>query len=310
MMNRKLKNLARRVTALLLAAMTVLPVGMLTRPAKAAITTTNTKIVVWDWVDDVQSLGQDGIDYHTANENKNIAYRDTKYSRILFYYPDGGERYYCNVSPWTGLEDDGQGYDEWSTFHPQQVFLDAESRIGSSANREWNDDLIAAETAAIQASYTGNADDLARFIFGDLADFSYSQRVSANKSDPKSFVTMGGLRTPYVSYAEKYDKSASKDHTWRLWAAEKDDTCSAFAICLTNDYEDLDVRHTYGGFANMATYDRKTEKNQRIDGWVIDNHFIYANSANHRGEFANPLGPNICFWHWDNDSGAANEAPT
>ena len=308
MMNRKLKNLARRVTALLLAAMTVLPVGMLTRPAKAAITTTNTKIVVWDWVDDVQSLGQDGIDYHTANENKNIAYRDTKYSRILFYYPDGGERYYCNVSPWTGLEDDGQGYDEWSTFHPQQVFLDAESRIGSSANREWNDDLIAAETAAIQAGYTGNADAFARSILGDLANYNYSQRVSANKSDPKSFVTMGGLRTPYVSYAEKYDKSASKDHTWRLWAAEKDDSCSAFAICLTNDYEDLDVRHTYGGFANMATYDRKKEKDQRIDGWVIDNHFIYANSANHRGEFANPIGPNICFWHWDNDSGAANEA--
>jgi len=309
MRNKTLRNIAQRATAMMLSALTMLPAGLLSQPAKAAeISTTMTKIVVWDWIDDVQSLGQEGLDYHPDNEKKNIFYDDTKYSRILFYYPDGGERYYCNVSPWTGLEDDGQGYDEWSTFHPQQVFLDGESRISNSANREWNDDLIAAETAAIQAGYTGSADGLAMAVLGDLANYSYSQRVSANKSDPKSFVTMGGLRTPYVQYAEKYNKSASTDHTWRLWAAEKDDTCSAFAICLTNDYEDLDVRHTYGGFANIATYDRKTKKDQRIDGWVIDNHFIYANSANHRGEFANAIGPNICLWHWDNDSGAANEA--
>ena len=133
MKNRKLKNLARRVTALLLAAATVLPVGLLTRPAQAAVmNTTNTKIVVWQWIDDMQSIAS-GADYDPANDLRNIPVRDTKYTRILFYTNEDGSDYYFNASPDGGTD---PGY--FSNYKENEIYLDEQSRIWDSSNNEWN----------------------------------------------------------------------------------------------------------------------------------------------------------------------------
>lgn len=295
MRNKKLKNITQRATAMLLAALTMLPAGLLSPPAKAAEpSTTMTKFVVWDWIDDVQALGTN-LDYHPDNEKKNISYDDTKYSRMLFYYTSGGERYYFNVHPWNGA-----GFDDYSTFKPDEVYADEFSRIGHSAHKEWNQDLIDAEKRALDAGYSPTDNALLKALIGD---YDYGKQEEDNKVNKKSFVSMGGLRTPYVQYSGENHG----DHTWRLWASDVNDNWIKFAVCLTDDYEKLDVRNTYGGYSNTKTWDADKEKDQETEGWHIDNHFVYANSANHRGTFSTARARNICFWHWDEDTGAPNE---
>ena len=130
MKNGKLKRITRRAVSMLLAALTVLPVDLLSLSANAApasnevmkpISTTWTKFVVWDFIEDMQELGQAGADYHPSNETHNIDVGDTKYTRILFYQNVGNDYYYFNASP-TGGPKKGDGL---TTYYEDQITLDA-----------------------------------------------------------------------------------------------------------------------------------------------------------------------------------------
>ena len=285
MKNGKLKRITRRAVSMLLAALTVLPVDLLSLSANAApasnevmkpISTTWTKFVVWDFIEDMQELGQAGVDYHPSNETHNIDVGDTKYSRILFYQNVGNDYYYFNASP-TGGPKKGDGL---TTYYEDQITLDATSRLGNAANSEWANDML---TAQMRALTSGN---------------NATERIADNKRNPKSFVTKGGLRTPYLQYGgtkEGYE-------TWRLWVANEDDSCSNSALCLVDDYENLDIRLTTG-FDDHQHHYGADNKLYRCDPWIIDKHFVIACAANFRTteEF-------FSIWHWDNDSGGINEA--
>ena len=135
MKNGKLKRFTHRALSMLLAVLTVLPSGLLTMPARAAeIQTTQTKLVVWDWITDMQSIGK-GADYDPNTDpfvdgHAAIPVGDTKYTRIMFYQNQGGDRYYFN----------GDG-ETVKAGKENKVYLDEYSRIGHSAHKEWNQDL-------------------------------------------------------------------------------------------------------------------------------------------------------------------------
>ncbi len=309
MKNRKLKRFARRAVSMLLAALTVAPIELLSIAANAApesnevmkpISTTWTKFVVWDWIEDMQEIGNNA-DYHPSNETHNIDVGDTKYTRILFYQETGGDYYYFNAAPNGGPK---KG-DSLTTYYEDNVTLDATSRLGNSANKEWADDLIATERRAMLAggaidpasisSYLSSAEWL-KMVSSMAA--TESARISDNKRNPKSFVTMGGLRTPYLQYGGEKEGY----QTWRLWAANKDDTCSNSALCLVDDYENLDMRLTTGFDDHQHHYGADNAL-YRTDPWIIDKHFVIACAANYQ-----TTENNFAIWHWDNDWGGINEA--
>ena len=248
MRNGKLKGFARRGMSMLLAALMVAPFGMFAPTAQAAETTpvsSTTNFVIWDWIDNIQKIGKDA----------DCANPDATYSRILFYLNAGGDRYYFNASP-----DGGTKSGDWyTTYYEDQIYLDANSRVGASANKEWGD---------------------------DLASFDH-------------FITVGGVRTPYLQWGEVKQGYQS----WRLWVANKDDTRSDFTLCLADDYEDLDIRRTYGGFAEHYAYYGADNDRIRTDPWIIDKHCVIACAANYK-----TTHDNFAIWHWDNDSGGINEA--
>ena len=308
MKNGKLKRITRRAVSMLLAALTVLPVDLLSLSANAApasnevmkpISTTWTKFVVWDFIEDMQELGQAGVDYHPSNETHNIDVGDTKYTRILFYQNVGNDYYYFNASP-TGGPKKGDGL---TTYYEDQITLDATSRLGNSANREWANDMLTAQMRALTAGQSQSADtgdDLTSVLLAALGSNSQQKaaRIADNKRNPKSFVTKGGLRTPYLQYGgtkEGYE-------TWRIWVANEDDSCSNSALCLVDDYENLDIRLTTGFDDHQHGYGADN-KLYRCDPWIIDKHCVIACAANFQTteEF-------FSIWHWDNDSGGINEA--
>ena len=258
MKNGKLKRFTHRALSMLLAVLTVLPSGLLTMPARAAeIQTTQTKLVVWDWITDMQSIGK-GADYDPNTDpfvdgHAAIPVKDTKYTRIMFYQSTGGDRYYFNGGPEGGNK---PGY--YSNYDENKIYLDSDSRIGNSSHKEWNQ---------------------------DLTDFEH-------------FVTLGGQRTPYIQYAEE----KKGYHSWRFWCANKDDSLSDYTLMLVDDYEDLDLRRTYGGFSDPHIYYGAKNDRFRSDGWIIDKHFVGAAAANY--EYTHD---NFVIWHWDNDSGGYNE---
>ena len=260
MKNGTLKRFTHRAMSMLLAVLTVLPSGLLTMPARAAeIQTTQTKLVVWDWIDDIQSLGKDGVDYDPNTDpfvdgHAAIPVGDTKYTRIMFYQSTGGDRYYFNGAPDGGTKSG----DIYTTYHEDKIYVDADSRIGNSSHKEWNQDL----------------------------------------ADGDHFITVGGQRTPYIQYAEKKEGY----HSWRFWCANEDDSLSDYTLMLVDDYEDLDLRRTYGGFSDPHIYYGGSNSRYRSDGWIIDKHFVGAAAANYQFSF-----DNFVIWHWDNDSGGYNE---
>lgn len=251
MKNGTIKRFARRAASLLLAALTLVPEGLLTFPARASeINTSETKFVVWDWIEDMQGIGA-GADYHPDNEKKSISVGETKYSRIMFYQSVGGDRYYFNADP-------GSHPGTESKYAEDKIYLDAQSRVGNSAHREWNQDL----------------------------------------AENDCFITLGGERTPYIQYAQ----TVHDFHSWRLWVANKDDTCSDHTLCLVDDYENLDVRRTLGGFSNpYIVYGAKAES-FRSDPWIIAKTAHIVPASYWAGY------DNCTIWHWDNDTGGYDEA--
>ena len=255
MKNGKAKRFAHRAMSMLLAVLMVMPAGILAARA-AGPSTTQTKLVVWDWIDDMQSIGQ-GADYNPANENKNIPVGETKYSRIMFYQNVGGDRYFFNAAPRGGTSD---GY--FSNYEEDKIYVDVNARVGNSVHKEWNSDMIAAE-------------------FGG------------------SFLSTSGLRTPYIQWREVKEGYQS----WRLWAANTNDTWSEYAVMQVDDYEDLDVRRTDGFDINAVSYYGEKNTPIRADGWIIAKEFVGAAAANHKFSFNY-----FTIWHWDNDAGGYNEA--
>ena len=255
-----LSSLTRRAAAFVLALATLVPSELMSMPARAAeIKSTETKIVVWDWIDDMQSIGK-GADYDPANESKAIPVGQTKYSRIMFYQNVGGDRYYFNADPNGGPGGKGTGY--YTSYEASKVYLDANSRVGSSSNNEWSADMVAAENGG-------------------------------------SFITLGGVRTPYIQYVEV----KKGYHAWRLWSANKDDTWSKYALLLEDDYEHLNVRLTDGFALWSQTHYGADDKSYRADPWIIDHHCVVAPAANYE-----TTHDDYAIWHWDNDSGQWNEA--
>ena len=249
MKNGKLKRFTHRALSMLLAVLTVLPTGLFTLPARAAeIQTTQTKIVVWDWITDIQSLGQDGVDYDPNTDpfvagHAAIPVGDTKYTRIMFYQNAGGDRYYFNGDGATVKRGD-----------EDKLYMDEYSRVGHSSHKEWNQ---------------------------DLADFEH-------------FITVGGERTPYI----KWRQVKEGYQEWRLYMADKNtDAYTNWALCLADDFEDL-----YTIYDNGSGYGEWGGKDTRIDGWIIDKHFVGAAAANY--EYTHD---NFVLWHWDNDRGGYNE---
>lgn len=248
MKNGKLKRMTHRALSMLLAVLTVLPSGLLTMPARAAeIQTTQTKLVVWDWITDMQSIGK-GADYDPNTDpfvdgHAAIPVKDTKYTRIMFYQSTGGDRYYFNGDGATVKRGD-----------EDKLYMDEYSRVGHSSHKEWNQ---------------------------DLADFEH-------------FITVGGERTPYI----KWRQVKEGYQEWRLYMADKNtDAYTNWALCLADDFEDL-----YTIYDNGSGYGEWGGKDTRIDGWIIDKHFVGAAAANY--EYTHD---NFVLWHWDNDRGGYNE---
>ena len=252
-----LSSFTRRAAAFALALATLVPSELMSMPARAAeIKSTETKFVMWDWINDMQSIGS-GADYDPSNENRAIPVGETKYSRILLYRNEGGDRYYFNASPRGG---NGNGY--YTSYDPNKIYLDSESRVGNGSNKEWNADMEKAE------------------------------------ADKGSFLTKGGLRTPYLQYTD-----VSHDyHSWRIWAANPDDSVSTYAVMLEDDYEDLNVRRTRGGFSNTNSGYGAKDYDIRSDPWIINKkaHIVpqsrWKDLSNHG------------IWHWDNNTGGYDEA--
>ncbi|MBQ9720907.1 MAG: RICIN domain-containing protein, partial [Oscillospiraceae bacterium] len=135
-------------------------------------------------------------------------------------------------------------------------------------------------------------------------DADYRIGISSHKelnqdlADGDHIITVGGQRTPYIQYAEKKEG----DQSWRFWCANEDDSLSDYTLMLVDDYEDLDLRRTYGGFSDPHIYYGGSNSRYRSDGWIIDKHFVGAAAANYQFSF-----DNFVIWHWDNDSGGYNE---
>ncbi|MBR0313356.1 MAG: RICIN domain-containing protein, partial [Oscillospiraceae bacterium] len=140
MKNRTIRKGLRRAAALVLAVLSLVPAELLV-PARAALSTTQTKLVVWDWIDDMQTIGKNGgADYDPANESKNIPVNQVKYSRIMFYQNTGGDRYFFNAT------DRGGSDSAWySTYDEDKIYVNSSARVGNSSHKEWNSDMIAAE---------------------------------------------------------------------------------------------------------------------------------------------------------------------
>ncbi|MBQ9646816.1 MAG: RICIN domain-containing protein [Oscillospiraceae bacterium] len=301
MKNKLHRNIAHRGMSLLLAALMVAPFGVFAPAAEAAEATpgsTTTKIVVWDWIDDMQALGEQ-VDYDISNETSYIPIEETKYSRIMFYQNTMGDRYYFNASP-----DGGSKRGDWyTTYVANKIYCDTLSRVGDSAHKDWRDDMEdaekAAESAGTKIGYFDNFWSVSGYMSISQIDAQNAQsQREANLEDAKSFITVGGERTPYIQWAEVKEGY----NAWRLWAANKDDTCSDYAICLEDDYEDLNVRRTRGGFANPISGYGAKDNDMRTDPWIIDKHFRGAAAANY--EYTHD---NFVIWHWDNDRGGYNE---
>ena len=153
----------------------------------------------------------------------------------------------------------GEGTGYFSSYDENYVTLDEYARIGHSSHNAWNTDL-----------------------------YSFDH-----------FITMGGERTPYISWAEEKGGYQS----WRIWAANEDDTCSDYALMQVNDYENLDLRLNPGGVANPYTNYGADNKRFRTDGWIIDKHFVITSAGNYK-----TTHDKFVFWHWDNDDGGWSEA--
>lgn len=310
MKNEKLRKIARRGMSLLLSALMVAPLGLFAPEAKASVATpgsTTTKLVVWDWIDNIQALGKE-VDYDISNETSYVPVEETKYSRIMFYQNTMGDRYYFNADPGGG----GMSGSEYSTYESNCVYSDALSRVGDSSHKEWNEDMVTAETAAeaagVTVEYGGvyQKDDPSVAVAQRLTDsdkwyLNRDARTKQNQEEPKSFITVGGERTPYIQWVQSADMAEYHDYnTWRLWAANKDDTCSEYAVCLEDSYEYLNVRRTKG-FNNPVSQDVNGSQ-MNIEPWVIDWHSRSRASADYECSH-----DNFVIWHYDPDTGGYNE---
>lgn len=130
---KKRNFIARRALSMLLASALMLSLIVFTPPKAEALRvqpgqnmTTTTNLVIWDWIDDMQSIGTDA----------DVANPEAKYSRIMFYQSVGGDRYYFNAAP-----DGGNDPGYYSSYAEDKIYLDSASRIGNSVHKEWNDDL-------------------------------------------------------------------------------------------------------------------------------------------------------------------------
>ena len=173
MKNTKLGAIPGRALSMLLALAMTLPLVVLEAPKAEALRvqpganmTTTTNIVIWDKIDNMQDIAS----------NADCDNMNAKYSRIMMYHVTGGDRYYFN----------GHGQDV-KNGKEDKLYMDANCRIGNSAHKEWNQDLI----------------------------------------DGDHFVTVGGQRTPYIKYSgtkEGYhtwkffmaDKSSDARTNWAL----------------------------------------------------------------------------------------------
>lgn len=133
----------------------------------------------------------------------------------------------------------------YSRFDEDRIYYPSTARIENSVHKEWNQDLI---------------------------DFDH-------------FVTMGGVNTPYITWAEQAHDGW---HAWRLYGAAADDSRSEFALCQVDDYENLDLRRTYDNGTTIR-YGAKNDT-YRCDPWIIRGH-----DNDQR------------FYHWDNDTASYNE---
>ena len=140
---------------------------------------------------------------------------------------------------------DGTTSSGYSRFDEDKIYYPSSARIENSANKEWNQDLI---------------------------DFDH-------------FVTMTGVNTPYITWAEQAHDGW---HAWRIYSAAANDSRSDYALCQVDNYENLDLRMTY----DNGTTIRYGAKNNtyRCDPWIIQGH-----DNDQR------------FYHWDNDTGGYDE---
>ena len=306
MKNEKLRKTVHRAMSLLLAALMVAPLGLFAPTAKAAdgeVTpgSTTTKLVVWDWIDDIQALGSE-VDYNISNETSYVPIEETKYSRIMFYQNTMGDRYFFNADPLAGPKSG----DSRTTYEGDKIYSDTLSRVGDKSHKEWSADMVAAETAAEAAGskigYFDNFWSVSGYMSISQIDAQNAQsQKEANLEDAKSFITVGGERTPYIQFAPSAEVAKYYTYsTWRLWAANKDDTCSDYAICLENKYEDLAIRRT-NGFNNPVTQDKNGDQIS-AEPWVIDKHSRSRASTDYECTH-----DNFVIWHYDPDSGGYNE---
>ena len=148
--------------------------------------------------------------------------------------------------------------DGYTTYYANKIYLDNSSRIGNSVHREWNQDLI----------------------------------------DGSHFVTVGGVRTPYI----QWHQITEGYHDWRLWTANQDDSLSDYTLLLEDDYEDLNVRRTYGGYSDAHSFYGAKNNRIRSDGWIIAKTAHIAPQSRWANYDYHVL------WHWDNDTGGYDEA--
>ena len=112
------------------------------------------------------------------------------------------------------------------------------------------------------------------------------------------FLTRAGMRTPYLQYGDTKEGY----HTWRLWAANRDDSISDYTLMLVDDYEDLDLRRTRGGYDNPHSGYGAKDDTIRSDPWIIDKHYVIVPAGNYKSSHND-----FVIWHWDNDTGGYNE---
>lgn len=262
-------RLGRRLLSMALAAASVLSLAVIEPPKAEALRVQpgqnmTTTTNIVIW--DYISQMQD------IKGNADVSNPNAKYSRVLFYEQRDGDRYFLNASPEGGPIGQSPGY--YSNYDEKNIYVDEYAKLSNPAYKEWYGDFLNAENSK------------------------------------GSFISKDGFRTPYIQYAgdakNKDDESRYvKDFvSWYLWAANKDDTISDYAITLVKKMEDLDVRRTDGRTSKPKSHYGKDNDEIDIAKWIFADkmYIVPASSWTYR------TGTKHIIWHFDDDSGGYDES--
>ena len=135
---------------------------------------------------------------------------------------------------------------------------------------------------------------------GKIENSAYREWNKEVLSGKSHFVSVGGLRTPYLTYAGNIQYNSDHSyHSWYLHLADKNtDDLTQWVLCGVDNQEKL-----YTIYNNGSGWGEWDGKLQPIEPWVIGKTFVGMAGGNVRYDNARNV-----IWHWDTESNSKNES--